>query len=116
MPEQPGGVPIATASCTASLRGKTVGVTEMLGQNVLAKDVAMHALSLAMSLCCGLRAHRVCVIAASAVAVQASSLEDAACSLKKGECDGKEIELNKLLIGPLCVCPLLYSTTSTTTE
>jgi hypothetical protein len=38
------------------------------------------------------------VIAASAVAVQASSLEDAACSLKKGGCDGKEIELNKLLL------------------
>jgi hypothetical protein len=38
------------ASCTASLRGKTVGVTETLGQNMLAKDAAMHALSLAMSL------------------------------------------------------------------
>jgi hypothetical protein len=50
MPEQPGGVPITTASYTASLRGKTVGVTETLGQNVLAKDATMHTLSLAMSL------------------------------------------------------------------
>jgi hypothetical protein len=50
------------------------------------------------------------VIAASAVAAQASSLEDAVCSLKKGGCDGKEIELDKLLFGPLCACPLLYST------
>jgi hypothetical protein len=50
MPKQLEGVPIAMASCTASLRGKTVGITEMLGQNVLAKDAAMHALSLAMSL------------------------------------------------------------------
>jgi hypothetical protein len=48
----------------------------------------------------------VCVIAASAVAAQASSLEDAACSLKKGECDCVEIKLNKLLIGLLCACPL----------
>jgi hypothetical protein len=50
MPEQLGGVLIAMASCTASLRGKTVGVTEALGQNMLAKDAAMHTLSLAMFL------------------------------------------------------------------
>jgi hypothetical protein len=50
-------------------------------------------------------AHRACVISASAVAVQASSLEDAACSLKKGECDCVEIKLNELLIGPLCMHP-----------
>jgi hypothetical protein len=37
------------------------------------------------------------VIAASAMAAQASSLEDAACSLKKGECDCVEIKLNELL-------------------
>jgi ribonuclease HI len=45
------GVPIATASCAASLRGKTVGIlTETLGPNASSKDAAVRALSLAMSL------------------------------------------------------------------
>ena len=45
------------------------------------------------------------MIAASAMAVQASSLEDAACSLKEGKCDCVEIKLNELLFGPLCARP-----------